>query len=68
MTSIRFACPGEAARLRGYADQLDVLGRNDAAQLWRELADRIEARHFAEIMKAMDEAGEQISAPAPGAP
>jgi hypothetical protein len=66
MTSIRFACPGEAGRLRDYADQLDLIGKRDAAQLWRELADRIEARHFAEVMGTMDDVGDRRAATTPG--
>jgi hypothetical protein len=37
----------EAARLRDYADQLGLLGKHAAANIWREMADRIEASHEA---------------------
>jgi hypothetical protein len=67
MTSIRFACPGEAARLRDYADQLELIGRHEAAQLWRELADRIEARRYVDMIGAIEEDGGRSSATATGA-
>jgi hypothetical protein len=47
MTSIRFACPTEARRLRDHAEQLERIGKLEAAGLWRELADRIEAKQMA---------------------
>jgi ribosomal protein L18E len=33
----------EAAKLRDYADQLSAIGKEAAASIWREMADRIEA-------------------------
>jgi hypothetical protein len=67
MTSTRFACPGEAGRLRDYADQLERIGRQDAAALWRELADRVEAHYFAEIMETIEEVDHRrVAASEPG--
>jgi hypothetical protein len=43
MKPMRYVDVTEAARLRDYADQLDLLGKSAMASMWREMADRIEA-------------------------
>jgi hypothetical protein len=56
MKSTRFDCPGEAARLRDRADQLDQLGKPEAAELWRAMADRIEQQRFVDAARTLEDA------------